>query len=129
MLVSLSSWSVCRGWWVSHSNSKNNRDKNNLNLKCNKSFCSVHFQDIASLVNTIADRNMLHGDGSAKCIYEWKSKRYQMENILSTNKPVSTASKKMFVLQRLALFISIAICLILFMWVPLADILLNILSR
>ena len=37
---------------------------------------------------------MLHGDGSAKCIYEWKSKRYQMENILSANKPVSTASKK-----------------------------------
>ena len=60
MLVSLSSWLVCRGWWVSHSNGKNNRDKNNLNLKCNKFFCSVHFEDIASHVNTIADPNMLH---------------------------------------------------------------------
>ena len=88
------SWSVCCGWWASHSNSKNNRDKNNLNLKCNKVFCSVHFQDIDSHVNTIANPNMLHGDGSAKCIYEWKSKRYQMENILSAHRLVSTSPKE-----------------------------------
>ena len=95
MHVSLSSWSVCRGWWVSHSNSKNNRDKNNLNLKCNKFSSSVHFQDIDSPVNIIANPNMFHSDGSAKCIYESKSKRYQMENILSAyNRLVSTASKK-----------------------------------
>ena len=37
---------------------------------CSKFFCSVHYQDIASHVNTIADPTMLDGDGSAKCIYE-----------------------------------------------------------
>ena len=88
MLVSLSSWTVCYGWWVCRSNSENNRDKHNLNLMCNKFFCSVHYQDTASHVNTIADPNMLHGDGSAKCIYEWKSKRYKMKN--------DTASKNFF---------------------------------
>ena len=64
LLVLLSFWSVCHGWWVSHGNSKNNSD-NNLILKCNKFFRSVHLQDIASYVNAIADPNMLHGDGSA----------------------------------------------------------------
>ena len=56
---------------------------------CSKFFCSVHYQDIAWHVNTIADPTMLDGDGSAKCIYEWNLKRYQMKNDTASKKNVS----------------------------------------
>ena len=41
--------------------------------------------------------NMLYHDGSAKFIYQSKSKKFQMRNIfLPQNRAVSTASKRIF---------------------------------
>lgn len=56
--------------------------KQNLIQSNNLYSCSVHFQDIASHVNSIFYLNELCGNDCANCINKCKSRRYQMEFFL-----------------------------------------------
>lgn len=117
---------------VTHNNDKSNSNKNNLNLEHNLKSYLVYLQDVASPHNTIAsDLNKLCGDGSAKFIYKYKCKRFQMKHIFSVrDRALSAASKQLFiVLHNLAFFILIAISVILFIYSTVISVLLSILKR
>ena len=97
-IVCLSSRSVCCGRWFSQNNGKNNSHKNNFDFKS----CSVYLQDLASCVNAITHLNKYCGDVSARCIFFLRKTE---SLVLHVNT---------MVLHHLALFILIAICLMLF---------------
>ena len=117
-IVSLSFWSVCCGWWVSHNNVRNNSDKNNSNVECNLKSYSVHLQDIASHVSNISDFNKFYSDGFTRCICKCKSERCQIKVafLLKTGSLVLHLTEFFIVLHHVSLLTAIVI-LILFIFV------------